>query len=101
MAWEKEVFSIWPHDRKDYDKTIMGYAVKTERYNYTEWVKLDTGEVLARDLFDHESDPGEMKNVIDDPAYAEAILELEKKCLERKNATDHDHLFRQKMAQTN
>jgi iduronate 2-sulfatase len=101
IPWKGEVFSIWPHNRKEYDQTIMGYSVKTERYNYTEWVDLKTMEVLARDLFDHSSDPGEMKNVIDDPAYAEAVLTLEEKCRERKNATDHNHLFREKMSQAN
>jgi iduronate 2-sulfatase len=97
IPWNDEVYSVWPHDRKEYDKTIMGYAVKSAQYNYIEWVKMNTGEVLARDLYDHGIDPQETVNVIDQPEYQEIILEMEKKCAVRKQATDHEHLYRQKM----
>lgn len=96
--WAESVTSVWPHYRTDYDKTVMGYAVKTERYNYVEWIQLKSGEVLERELYDHQKDPQETLNVIDKPEYAEKILELEKICLEKKLATDHDHLYRQKMS---
>lgn len=96
LKWGAESYSIWPHDRTKYDKTVMGYSVKTERYNYVEWIQLNTGEVLARELYDHQGDPEETRNVIDDPQYASEIVLLEQKCLERKQATDHDHLYRVK-----
>ncbi len=96
LEWDQDVYSVWPHDRWEYDKTIMGYAVKSARYNYIEWVKLSTGEVLARDLYDHKLDPQETVNVIENPEYIEVIAEMEKKCALRKQATDHDHQFKQK-----
>lgn len=87
-------FSIWPHNRWNYDKTIMGYAVKDGRFNYVEWVKLNTGEILEKELYDHQSDPGETRNVIDEEQYQEVIATLSAKTEERKAATDHDHGFK-------
>jgi iduronate 2-sulfatase len=96
--WVESVSTIWPHDRTKYDKTIIGYSVKTQRFNYVEWVQLKSGEVLARELYDHQNDPEETINVIDKPGYAEEILKLGAICKERKDVTDHDHLYRQKMS---
>ncbi len=96
MEWQSEAYCIWPHDRTKYDKTVMGYSVKTERFNYVEWIQLNSGEVLARELYDHLDDPKETKNVIDDPQYSKEIDALAQKCMERKLATDHDHLYRAK-----
>ncbi|NHE56560.1 sulfatase-like hydrolase/transferase [Cyclobacterium plantarum] len=87
-------FTIWPQNRWNYDKTIMGYAVKDGRFNYVEWVKLNTGEVLEKELYDHQSDPGETRNVIDEEEYQEVIATLSAKTEERKAATDHDHGFK-------
>lgn len=50
-------------------------SVRTERYHYTEW-RNDNGKVVARMLYDHETDPGEMHNVAGDPAYALAQTDL-------------------------
>jgi iduronate 2-sulfatase len=97
LEWEDEVYSIWPHDRTEYDATVMGYSVKNSRFNYVEWIQLSSGEVLATELYDHQLDPKETRNAIDDPQYAEVIARLAQKCLERKQATDHDHLYRQKV----
>ncbi|MCF8381532.1 MAG: sulfatase [Bacteroidales bacterium] len=94
IDWKTEVYTLWPHDRADYDKAILGYAVKTKRFNYVEWVNLSTGELLATELYDHMVDPKETKNVIDEPQYAEAISKLEVLCKERQTTTDHDHKAR-------
>ena len=45
---------------------FMGRSVRTERYRYTEW---DGGKKGAQ-LYDYEADPGELKNLVDDPALA-------------------------------
>jgi len=87
-------YSIWPDNRWTYDKTVMGYSLKDERFNYVEWVKLKTGEVLERELYDHKTDPKETKNVIGDATYGSVILELAQKVKERKEATDHNHNFK-------
>jgi choline-sulfatase len=54
----------------------MGYAVRTDRYRYVEWVRWDNKELAARELYDHESDPHENANVAGRPEYAAALEEM-------------------------
>ena len=51
----------------------MGYAVKTDRYRYVEWRKRDGTEVVARELYDHRTDPNEDRNVAADPANKDVV----------------------------
>lgn len=88
-------YTIWPHNRWNYDKTIMGYSVTDDRYNYVEWVKLDSGEVLEQELYDHQNDPGETRNVVAADHYQAVVTELAQKLQERKAGTDHEHNFKQ------
>jgi arylsulfatase A-like enzyme len=64
---------------------VMGRAVRTDRYRYVEWQrepgqpqgKLEAGgEVLARELYDHRSDPAENVNVAGQAEYAETVERL-------------------------
>lgn len=87
-------YSIWPHDRGNYEKTVIGYSVTDNRFNYVEWIKLNTGKVLARELYDHKNDPNETVNSIADANYKNIITELSNKIKERKEATDHNHNFK-------
>ena len=48
--------------------------MRTDRYRYTEWQEIKTGEVAARELYDHETDPDENENVASVPAN-EALIE--------------------------
>ncbi len=41
----------------------MGYAIRTDRYRYIEWRNVKTQSVQARELYDHQVDPHEMKNL--------------------------------------
>jgi iduronate 2-sulfatase len=91
---ERVVFSIWPINRNDYKKTIIGYAAKTARFNYVEWIKIGSGEMVGRELFDHRKDPNETLNLIDNIEYAETINFLAKKVSERIQNTHHDHKFK-------
>jgi iduronate 2-sulfatase len=43
----------------------MGYSVRTEKIRYTEWRDWESGKLLGRELYDHTSDPGETRNVVD------------------------------------
>jgi len=90
----KYAYTICPDQRWTYDKTVLGYSVKDQQFNYVEWVKLSTGKVLERELYDHANDPKETKNVIDNPEYASVIAELAKRCTVRKVATNHDYAFK-------
>ena len=42
---------------------IMGYSLRTKRYRYTEWRDFPTGEVRAREMYDHDVDPQETTNL--------------------------------------
>jgi iduronate 2-sulfatase len=91
---DRIVYTMWPITRQDYDRTIIGYSAKSSRFNYVEWVKLNTGETVATELFDHQVDPMETKNVVGDISYKEDIKFLAQKVSERIRATDHDHQFK-------
>ena len=82
---DKEVkghaYSVWPSyeaPRTDPDKAILGYSVRTDRFRYTEWRHVKTGELLDKELYDHKKDPEENKNVIDDEIYESNLPKLEK-----------------------
>lgn len=52
-----------------------GYSLRTPRYRYTEWG--EKGK-LGVELYDHQSDAAEMKNLASDPATAEVRAKLAK-----------------------
>ena len=45
------------------DPELMGYSICNSRYRYTEWRDFKSGEVLARELYDHNKDPAETRNL--------------------------------------
>ena len=51
----------------------MGYSVRTDKHRYVEWRDWKSGEVKARELYDHETDPDEMQNVAGQEGYAETL----------------------------
>lgn len=68
-----------------YDRTekgrpdAMGYSVRTDQVRYTEWRDWETGQVIARELYDHRHDPHETRNTADtpaDPAARDAAVTL-------------------------
>ena len=42
---------------------VMGYGLFTDRWNYHEWRDFKTGEVMAQELYDNQSDPLETVNL--------------------------------------
>ncbi|NNE92622.1 MAG: sulfatase-like hydrolase/transferase, partial [Verrucomicrobiales bacterium] len=58
---------------------FMGYAIRTDRYRYVAWKEKKTGRIVARELYDHDSDPDDMENLAEDPAYTETVHRLEKR----------------------
>ena len=54
----------------------MGYSVRTDRYRYTEWVNWETNERAATELYDHESDPLEGRNVAGEAEHSDAQQEM-------------------------
>ena len=68
--WKKAAFSQYPRGK------IMGHTMRTERFRYTEWQDRKTNELMARELYDHEKDPQENVNAVDQPEYEKDIERL-------------------------
>ena len=83
-AWKAAAFSQYPRamrgNRHRGHGDIMGYAIRTSRYRYVEWREWKTHKVVARELYDHEIDPEEMRNVSGEKSYAR-ILRSQRKIL--------------------
>jgi iduronate 2-sulfatase len=74
--WKKGAISVWPLNRNDPEKVVIGYSIQTDRYRYTEWIRESTGEVMARDLFDHKIDPDENVSISKLPENADLVDQL-------------------------
>jgi iduronate 2-sulfatase len=68
--------SIFPRDRTEDAKTITGFSIRTDDYRYTEWIHLQSGKTMASELYDHQKDPMETKNVVNENSYREAAKKL-------------------------
>ena len=55
---------------------VMGYSIRTQQYRYTEWRAFPTGEVQARELYDHHSDSLEMTNLAGHATQQATVAEL-------------------------
>jgi arylsulfatase A-like enzyme len=64
-------------------KKFFGYSLRTERWRYTEW---DEGKE-GRELYDHESDAGELVNLAGKPEHAATVEELGKTLREAVKGT--------------
>ncbi|MHC5213057.1 MAG: sulfatase, partial [Planctomycetota bacterium] len=53
-----------------------GYAYRTERYRYVEWMNKNTGAFLGHELYDYKFDPYETENLAPDPDYAILVQQL-------------------------
>ncbi len=74
--------SQWP--TRGY-KGGMGYSIRTKRYRYTEWyksykstMKRNEKNVVARELYDYETDPLETRNLVKNKKYADVLKEHKK-----------------------
>jgi len=64
---------IWKApDGRDY----MGYTIRTDDYRYVEWFDWETGDLAARELYDHRVDSQENRNVVDRDEHAAVVAEL-------------------------
>ncbi|MBN1588595.1 MAG: DUF4976 domain-containing protein, partial [Pirellulales bacterium] len=79
---KQAVFSQYPRARKANRHhghgQIMGYAVRTDRFRYVEWREWKTDKIVARELYDHDKDPMETRNVVEAPDFSKDISRLSK-----------------------
>jgi arylsulfatase A-like enzyme len=61
-----------------FTKTGNAFTIKTKNYGYTEFIDLKNFKTIAGMLYDHQKDPDENINVVDDPAYAKVTERLKK-----------------------
>jgi arylsulfatase A-like enzyme len=47
-----------------------GVSMRTGRFRYTEWRSVKDGQLVARELYDHNDDPNENQNRVDISEYA-------------------------------
>jgi iduronate 2-sulfatase len=80
----KKPDAAWDHPAYTMQKRgqVTGHSVRTERYRYTEWNDGNAGT----ELYDHQSDPDELRNLAADPAHARTVAEM--KQLLRKGRTE-------------
>ena len=58
-------------------ETHWGYSIRTDRWRYTEWSNVVTGKVDAKELYDHEMDSLETKNIAGEkPRITKKLSEL-------------------------
>ena len=57
---------------KQNEPEFHGYSLRTPRWRYTEW---DEGR-QGRELYDHDADGRELKNLAEDPAHATTVEQL-------------------------
>ena len=67
-AWDRPAFTVQSRGWS------LGRRIRTERWAYSEWDNDPTGAML----FDHDADPHEMRNLADEPEYAETVAALRK-----------------------
>ena len=67
--WDKAAYSEYPKGGH------QGTAMRTDRYRYVEW-RNKKGDLAARELYDHQTDPQENENVADQPANAPVMERL-------------------------
>ncbi len=86
QSWKAAAFSQFPSpvrssgpDVRPQAEDKMGYALRTDRYRYVEWRYVaQPGRIAARELYDHQTDPGENMNLADVPSQADLLSRLER-----------------------
>ncbi|MEJ7758276.1 MAG: sulfatase [Gemmatimonadaceae bacterium] len=77
--WKTAAFSQFPREAGN---RVMGRSIRTDRYRYVEWTREATGEVLARELYDHATDPQENANVAAMSRRASTVASLARRLRE-------------------
>ncbi len=74
--------AISQFDRVHEGVRYMGYAMRTDRYRYIEWLHATTGEIAATELYDHANDSDENINIAADQEQLATVDQLSKQLWE-------------------
>lgn len=75
-AWKTAAFSEYSRG------PTLGKSIRTDRYRYVEWQRVEDGEVVAREIYDHRVDSQENRNVAAESRYADAVDRLSRRLAE-------------------
>ena len=81
LPWKKAVFSQFLRDGiwiAPDGVAYMGRCIRTHQHRYVEWKPKDGSDVVARELYDLDSDPQENNNIAEDAKHRELIQSLAK-----------------------
>jgi arylsulfatase A-like enzyme len=74
VAWNEVAFNQYP--RGSGDGEVMGRSLRTDRYRYTRWTKVVSGETVAEEVYDHSRPGLEMENLASHPENRELVQKL-------------------------
>ena len=73
-TWKSAAFSQYPRSHEG--QQLMGYALRTDRYRYVEWRGRQSGDIVAQELYDHDTDPAENENIAVRAANKDLLAKL-------------------------
>ncbi|MCH2176931.1 MAG: sulfatase [Lentisphaeria bacterium] len=73
LDWKTAAFSQYNRG-----SNIMGYSIRTAKYRYTEWTKIESGKVVFKELYDQQNDPLESQNIANQEQAKELVQMLSK-----------------------
>jgi len=70
LPWKEAAYSQFPREGG-----VMGYSMRTDRYRFTAWLDKNK-HTIARELYDHQKDPEENKNIAGMPKNSLLVEKL-------------------------
>ena len=66
----------WAYDNNPYESGPWAKTIRTDRYRFTRWTtEIESGEVVQLELYDHQTDPGEQRNIASDrPEVVKSLI---------------------------
>lgn len=74
IKWKRGAFSHYQRVIKG--MLCVGITLRADKYRYTEWRGKTTGNLVARELYDHINDSEENENIVNNEKYKAVVLEM-------------------------
>ncbi|MEM1444321.1 MAG: sulfatase-like hydrolase/transferase, partial [Verrucomicrobiota bacterium] len=62
--------------RRHENREVMGYAIRDNRWRYIEWIDLENEVMIAQELYDHQTDPGERVSLAQEVEHEQTLKQL-------------------------